>query len=403
MILIVIFNVIITNFYNNLVYGRAYYNSVIFVAVIDEHGYFTTESEELLRQIALTENIEIPTITQKVNRFSDYNEIMLKTKDDYYYWHITSLSNDATFNRSLSFSISMGSNAVLTQSDFALFSFHHPKRQLLVYGSDISGNGEVLISDFVLNQFGIKNHESMIGKKISFMADGEYIFKDLMVVGVIDAKYFMMHHFLVDSQIIVSASVDEFSSYDLDYAFVYAPIDSFENSQKVFDSLNELGLVNSFIFNELAALEYSYIVKIQIIIRYVLSIIGVCIVTAILLNIYSVLVTQMKNKMVYHGMMRAMGMGKASLHILCSSELMIILLSSTFLSAGVSAFLIRLFNYYTILFFSGNISVSVLQYLIAIVGVFIGVCVVTLFMSNILLYYAQRHSISEVLRFNCEM
>lgn len=396
--LVIIFNVVIINFYNNLVYGRAYNNSITFTAAMDEAGYFTDENEAFIKQLEKTPFVQTPIINKRINRLFDFDNIILKVDDNEYIWDSNLNSNELLFNRSLGFTLSKGSNAVFSENDYRLFSYNYKNQQLFLAGSDIANVNEVLLTDFILTQFGVKDYHDIIGKSVAFIVDGDSFFEDLLVSGVINNNYYRMRYFMIDSQIIISTSLYEFSSYDTKYVTVYAPIDSFENSQKVFNILKDSGYGNIVEFNEADALEYSYIVKIQSIIRYVFGFIGVFIITALLLNLYSILSIHMKNNLNYYGMMHAMGINRFELHLVFSLELLIIILSSAFISAGASALFIRVINYFAHSFFSGEVSIGISQYFYAIALVSVSIGFFIIIMSGIMLFIIQNRSISDMLR-----
>ncbi|MCL2253367.1 MAG: FtsX-like permease family protein [Lachnospiraceae bacterium] len=397
--MIIIFNVVISNFYNNLVYGRAYNNSIAFVATIDESGNFSDENDMLLKQLEQIPYVQTPTITQRLNRFSDFDNVILIIDNDKYLMDDHSLLTDTFSERTLGFSVSRGEHAIFTENDFNVFAFHYSKQQFFLAGNDVSKSGEVLITDFVLKQFGIEDYKSKIGQKISFVTDDDYYFEDLILAGVVNANYYNLPNLMVDSQIVISSSVIDFKSYNFDYAYIYAPIDSFDNSQEVFNILKESDYSNFLILsNESSAWEYSYIVKIQAVIRYVFGFIGIFIIMALFLNLYSTISTHIKNNMSYYGMMHAMGIKKYELHSIFSIELFLIILCSAFISAGVSAFFIRVINYFASSFYySGEVNIGIPQYFATISGASFFVGLIVFILSNIVLFGIQNRDILKML------
>lgn len=285
--------------------------------------------------------------------------------------------------------------SVFTESDLREFMSKSGKNKY-INGDMINGEKQILISDYMLERFGIleNNHDNFIGKKLSFyLKDTDKpIIEDYIIVGVIDSDLFHTLCNNCSSQIIISNINPELSYTNTGYVQYYT--DSFRNTNKLSIMLSNDNIPH--VLNQNVE-NYDSIEKQQSISNRLIYIVIIFLLIALSISIITVIYFYNSEKTKYTSMMLAIGLRRGKLLVIRLWEIMIDGFISMIIGAALSTVLIIMFN----LYFSDEIGVylSFDAFRIAIIGlaVLIYILILCLLVSIINFIKLKKCSVSDVL------
>lgn len=228
------------------------------------------------------------------------------------------------------------SEQIVSQNDLTEFAYRYPDAQWLLCGTAQLGQGDLLISDYMLEKFGLTGDPAQyLGTKLSILVDGEPLLESYRLTGVINRDLFRCTGLAEMPQIFVQGNEHTTRLFQLDSAVVKLPIKSYDHITDVLSRLEDQGI---FINHSswLRAKYYYNINAIHLIIERLLSVFGCLVLLAILLNLYRILAEEANHKCRQYGMLRAVGMPIPGLLLVSYLELLFGLLISTVLSLFVS-------------------------------------------------------------------
>ncbi|MDD6489024.1 MAG: hypothetical protein PUG48_04310 [Clostridia bacterium] len=204
--------------------------------IVDKYSIITEVKQKVAVQFDFDDDLQstdIDNIVMKtdsgeykgINDYSNYFQIDFSygTPKDFY----SVCFNTDAYNENYS---------VFTASDLKEFNSKFGKSNYMLFGNMINGSKQIVISDYMLEHFGIKKADfnKLIGKKLSFyIKDNDNpIIENYTLVGIIDSDIFHTSCNRYNSQIIVSYSNTELK-YDSDNYNICYYTDSFSNTNKL--------------------------------------------------------------------------------------------------------------------------------------------------------------------------
>ncbi len=349
----------IQNYYEDTIYANIPYNAVRYYTSITEDGKIKKEDMDIISDIESIENTDIPSCS-----FSA--DVMKKTGDtNHYYIRIdrTSLKcgndiyygiEDKSFdffnddNKIVKFkmSICLDGYAAINSNLKKQFKYYYPDEKLFVSGKEASLSGEIMMSTYMIEHYGIKNYNELIGKNISVDIDGNTYIKDAKLVGIINEKYFRMNSTLMSDQIIFCSSENQIENYagGLEEIEVILPINDISKNNDVYNQIKDMKLDSSLSMSRTFLLALSYTEQLNIVSRYILKYLFFFIILAMSLSLYSVISNYISSMVPYYGMMGAIGMKKTSMLLSFVFEQFIMIIVSVFVSFPIYEIFVVLIN-----------------------------------------------------------
>lgn len=337
-------SLIIRQMYNNIIYDRISTNNIDIYLSLDLDGKeISNEASELLHKMEGIENVSLGAKYSLVNLSETEEECygvnieevkcLINGKeyvgeDDY--------SFDFTEEKSISkredkerFSVFFSVDAVDLES--AMFTENMLKEyqykfdsNMFLYGREIQGEKELVISDYMLNRFGIyEDYDSLLNQKISFKVNQNMVLEDYTIVGIINSDYFRVLSECDRSQVLISGTSDFYSEFEVKELIQKVGIGTFADSEKILDSIetkyDDYYYVSSTIYM------FGMIDKFQLICKRVISVFIVIIVVAMVIKLICNVYINRKSRAYYYGILKAMGMEEQEIIRICFYELLMIL------------------------------------------------------------------------------
>ena len=214
---------------------------------------------------------------------------------------------------------------------------------LIITGREMHSAGEVMMSSYMLERFGISDGADLIGKQIFFEIDGKPLFQATLT-GILNPDYFHLFNIPSKAQIILMANYHDTVNLGVTHVNVCYEIDDYENSASVWKQLQNEGVSDDIYFNEESANLYYYIVRVQELINSVVKYAVIFLVASSFVNLCSLLTIQLKHRSPYYAMCNAMGMSSIGIFTAHGVEIMSAILMSSVISCGMSAILIYALN-----------------------------------------------------------
>ena len=228
--------------------------------------------------------------------------------------------------------------ALWTDNELTEYRFKAGRNTPLLAGSAELHDGKLVISDYMLQRFGIRTEhwDDLIGQHISILCEGTTILEDYEITGVLDSNLFHVDALKDSPQIFISESDAVCSQFDIT-AFSYRlPIDGYENTDTVLRAANEIESYGWDYILEYLSEYYAFIAHMQTIVRKIGGLFGIAILSALSLMFYQAFSRYFSDQRSWYGMLSAVGMERRNLHTIILSELGFLLLF-VFITAAVTA------------------------------------------------------------------
>lgn len=363
-VVIAIFSIAIDNGYNEIVYGSASTNNIKTFLDIDEEGNIIENDDyKLYEEMQDHEYFYKPKIIAGVNILNflgkeegvtlSINHVSMKNGDLEYMG-----TNDYSYDFEEAFSlrnrktvykvpfkmgiVSLGSEFV-TQNERKEFAYKYPGEQIFLCGRGIENADEVIITDYILERFGVQsNFEELIEKTVSFLVDGEELLTDYTIVGIVNSNFYRITYNGDEPQVIISGTGKNYQEYGINYLTVISPIKDYMYCTKAEEVVSDFGIgeYESSFFAEI----YYYMARIRAVVQRIVAIMCLFIILAVILNIYNILHINLQENKKYYGMLKAIGMTDKNLICIANFEIIIVTVIALFLSIGLSIGTLYLLN-----------------------------------------------------------
>lgn len=231
---------------------------------------------------------------------------------------------------------------IFSAQDRREFTDKNGEAAVLIAGDLAPHEGGIILSDYMLQRFGLAPDKSLIGSRISMVnpKTGEVYCQDLTLIGIIDSRMFYTETNRFNAQIIIAeANATEayapavYRYYGEDYSSTYrlALAITSDNIRCRYNSLLEM---------------YNVIEDQQIIVGKVVSIILVAFFAALPVSVLTVLYFYYQQQKNYRQMQRAMGMKDRDVFACALLEQLYCLLAAAVIGTLLAQVLIMLVNVY---------------------------------------------------------
>lgn len=210
----------------------------------------------------------------------------------------------------------------------------------IVLGKSTPGQGELVISDYMLAKFGIEEDEfsSLIGKEISISCDGMTLFENRKLVGIVDNRLFYLDGLKGMPQVILGGADEELASWEIPYVTIRLPIRSYDDEKWLIPKMY-LGDYGTYHFTATFTIEsLELISQIKNVALGLLKTFGVFVFITLLLGLICLMANDVKNRSFFYGMLKMCGMRNKEICMLHLYEMGIIFLNGFMVgTCGASA------------------------------------------------------------------
>jgi ABC-type antimicrobial peptide transport system permease subunit len=249
---------------------------------------------------------------------------------------------------------------IATKNEQIEFHNKYPKDKIVLYGKEMNRNNDVMISDYILEKFGVSNDEypNLIGEKItvSYYKSGEetVLIDGSSLCGILSQNFFRVEKERASAQFFIdidNPSLNSIKDFDLT---IQSDIPGFETVEYYTKRLANLNIGDIY-YDEKIVEIYGDMEKEKEILSFMFTLIIIVISIASILNVYYMQYYQMQQKKYFFGLISAIGMTRRSIRKLLFSELCFIAFSSAILSIVISIILIYVVSTYTENILSSNL------------------------------------------------
>ena len=379
-------SLIIQQMYNDIIYDRISANYIGIYLSLDSDGKEISDgASELLHKMKSFDNVSLGAKYTLVNLSGAEEECYSVNieevkcfingkeyigEDDY--------SFDFTEEKSISkredkerFSVFFSVDVIDIESE--MFTENTLKEYQYKYDSDIflcgreiQGEKELVISDYMLNRFGIyEDYDSLLNQKISFKVNKNTVLEDYTIVGIINSDYFRVLSECERSQVMVSGTSDFYSKFGVKELIQEVGIENFADSEKILESIDTK--YDDCYYVCLTIYMFGMIDKFQLICKRVISVFISMIVIAMIMKLISNVYINRKSRAYYYGILKAMGMEEREIIRICFYELLILLCFCMVLSTVLTFLVLKLLQYIIVQSVGYFIAISIQKLVAAVV------------------------------------
>lgn len=402
----------VDSYYNNIINGNASDNDITTLMFeLDENNHIKEDSKNLMNKVSDIANISTVSVFFDVFLPDEKGELSLR---DEIFENITLIIDNKEYKENknvpaklnpmskeirLMAQVCPENTDVVNESALKKFQYTYPNQPLVKFGAQPTKNNEVIISEYLLDKFGVEDIKNVIGKNISINVNGKGFVKNYKISGVINSKLYDIEYFSFDPQLYIMKSEKELANYTLPENGVFiACIDNPDNSIEVYNALKENNLLESVFYSESEAKVFAFAGKIRTAVNNIMTCVIVFVLIGLIMSIYSIVNANINDSCSYYGMLQAMGMKKTSILWIFVLEHLFFIISSILISILVSGFLLIFINYGLHFIMSEGLEISIVTYLSSTMVVSLIAGGFILLMEIIIFIINQRKSITENLK-----
>ena len=314
---------------------------------------------------------------QKYMGKNDYSFDFMETKT------ISNHENKELFSVNFSICILDTESALWTENSLKEYDYKYSS-DAFICGRPVENENEVVLSDYMLNRFGITgDYNMLLNQQISFYVNNHSVVEQYKIVGILNSNYYRVDVNSDMSQIIIAGGPRLYAPQNIRYLTQMVGLGDFANSSTILDSIDAKYVD----YYSIPANIYYYemIDKFNLVCQRIISIFMSILIVAMFIKLVSNIYINRKNRAYYYGMLKAMGMDNIDIFRICTYELLIILFFCMAI-AVVLTFLTLKGTQYFIMQFTGyyiTISVVVLGVALLITGLVVSfIAIVISIMSN---------------------
>ena len=260
------------------------------------------------------------------------------------------------------------------KNDLAEFNYRYPNENVILYGNSKPQDGEVLISDYMLERFGISNDmQSLLGKEITFYIDNDRFGNQYRIAGIINSKLYRCSNLSDIPQIILGKNaLKDIPAYKAEAIF---PADSFVKLPKLFEKAEKEGLgINILLWDIIDT--YYILDAAKNTLNKVVTVFGLLIIIAVLLNMYNILLRNIESMKTVFGLYQAIGMTKIQTIKIFIMQILFVTFVSITVSSVLSAFVLRIASKTMTSFVGVTITSDIKDYFLSILAATLMVLIV---------------------------
>ena len=400
----------ITNYYNKLIYGDMYDCRISYKTENAEDdpvmGAVSGISE--LTSPIISSVIDVPSGSgNKMDEYIGLDRVTLKTDSAEYKGF-----DDRTFrfNGNIRKHAMLGVNCFLEgYSSFSdiqkqVFEFYYD-RELVSAGREMSVANEMMMSDYILEHFGITDYSQVLGRRVSLYIDDVPYISDYTLTGIVDSDFYkivpegMKYDFGgYNSQVLLccnAETIKELGGNTLRADFYPR---NYSDLPAVIKSINERNLNSELEYEESAGSQYLITYNVKRISGFIIFLLVLFIALAMCLQIISVSSNNMKGQEQYFAMLRAIGIKKGELCGIILIEHFFVALASSLIALVVSVFFLLASNICFVKVFGDGISVGAGQLIKMSICIIFPVMISYLLLITAIFVFEQRRTVHEMLK-----
>ena len=346
--------------HNSYLYGAASDNVMYFnINRSDDHtndnydAFCSLNAMDETMRAAASAKVDLPAYLQKdgwsfVNiKYTEavINEKRFQGENDYsYYFEREYDRRELPSKYSVPLHLAVtATSALWTDNELTEYRFKAGRNTPLLAGTTELDEGQLVISDYILQRFGISTNrlDDLIGEHISIFCEGTTILEDYEITGILDRNLFHVDALNDSPQIFIAESDDVCTQFGITDFSYRLPIDGYENTDTVLRAAEEIQSYGWDYILEYISEYYAFIAHMQTIVRKIGGLFGITILSALSLMFYQAFSRYFSDQRSWYGMLSAVGMERRNLHTIILSELGILLLF-VFITAAVTARLLMI-------------------------------------------------------------
>lgn len=386
MTLSIVINVLISGInkeYDNIIYKSASINSLEIILKTNDTGeYVENDNYKLLKLISEFESVEkemytcpidIPKYLKREDMYFVNNNLVTMNIDGINYNGINDFtydfdkamygSNKSKSNYTVPFKVNLVDyqGETFFENEMVEFEHKYPNEKLILAGRMLSEKNELIITDYMLEKFGVKNYEDILSKKVSFYVEEKELINQYKIVGIINSNFYRIKSRFQSSQILISADKDTYREFKPRIVNCRIPIKDYINSVPVINKAYDLkiGEFSPAIFAD----QFYFVSKVQAVVNYIFKYVAFFICLAILLSLFSILYTNIKEKYSYFGILQAIGFTNKNLVIIFICEIIVINIIALLISFVFSILILYIFNNFMVVLTGVKLPFDLLSYI----------------------------------------
>lgn len=278
------------------------------------------------------------------------------------------------------------SNSICNKNDLIEFKHMTNDSPLMIAGTENIGDGQLIITDYMLERFGIeKNYSELIGNKVSFLCDGEAFMKEFEISGVMDSRIFLINGKRGNPQVIIGGTPQNRKIFPIAYSIQHLPINGYDKTVKVLEKANKLGGYGYSIELQIISSFYETTAKLQIVMKRIVALFGTAIAAALFLMLYQLIYGYISNNKPYYGMLLANGILKKDLIAISLVETLSVLIIACIASFCFSALLLKFISGILFTFVGTQLLIENAEKLVLVLSTFAVVFLVLVILQTIML------------------
>ncbi len=404
----------ITNSYNELIYGDIY------------DCKFTCEpnsAEDLEQQPAMQQLKEIPELTSpSVYSLIDATVSSGNSTDEYINLNRVTLvtenktfrgTDDRTFNFAgntkkhtmLGINCYLSGYTVFSEIQKQAFSFYHPNRTLIRAGREMSDDHEMMMSDYIIDHFGITDYVQVLNQKISLYIDDIPYLTDYTLTGIVDSDFYKIMPDTTEydadfysAQVLLCCNENTFSELGAKHIKAEYYPKQYGDLPEIIKNITEQNLDEALSYEANAGSQYLLTLNVKQISGFIILLLVIFISLAMALQIISVSSNDMKGQESYLAMLRAIGIQKKELFGIVFFEHLLTVLASAIAAVLLSMLFLLFANLCFMKIFEGGIAVNAAQFMKINLQVIPTSVAAYLLLISLLFFFEQRKTIHEMLK-----
>ena len=400
----------ITNYYNKQIYGDMYNCRVSYRTDKPENDPIMDSVSDIpeLTSPIISTVIDVPVSSgNKMDEYIALDRVTLKTDSAEYKGF-----DDRTFNfkgnvkkhTMLGVRCFLAGYAPFSDIQKQAFDFYY-SGDIISAGREMSAPNEMMMSDYILEHFGISDYSQVLDKKVSLYIDDVPYITNYMLTGVVDSDLYRIMPENMDldigtytSQVLLCCTADTIA--DMGEKTMRADFYPRDNSDipAVIKSINERRLNDILEYNDSAGSQYLVTFNVKRISGFIIFLLVLFITLAMCMQIISVSSNDMKNQEQYFATLRAIGIKKRELFEMILIEHFLAVLAASVITLVLSGGFLIVSNICFVKVFGEGISVSVPQ-LVRMSSCILPIAVLAyLLLISVIFAIEQRKTIHEILK-----
>lgn len=386
-----------TEAHDQYIYGTASANEEYLLLQVNANGAIEEDSDyALLEELRTWETLgapviysepHLPDVMEKDNWVFVNNRLVTLCINGTEYEGINDYSYDFTITpdsdeggKTVPFEVGVVyTEMFFTENDYTEFHYKYPQEKWLLCGDAALHPGELLITDYMLEKFGISGDwDQWLGAELSIVIDGELLLEHLRIGGIVNSQLYRCSGLIDMPQIMIVADQDVHNRLQSDIAYARIPILGYGKIMDVLVDLQEKG-INVGYFSWKRAEYYYNINAFHLVIERLVAVFGVLVFLAIVLNLYHLLQQAVDAQCEQYGILKAVGMRPWALHLIAYTEQLVLIATAIVSSLFLAMLLLQFMDKMLYTMLNVHLSLSLLQYIkIGLLALVIMAVVVTI-------------------------